>query len=159
MWGLADGGRIDSVSRVILASQRTIFRTFLGKETLGGWRAPEGMSAQFLSFDPRVGGGYRMVLRYAGPDATSKGKTRPGEDEVAVEFRDLLPDERVVEAVRFVTDDPALQGTMMLTTLLDPAREGTKVTLRAENVPDGISAEDHRADMLSSLRNLARLTE
>lgn len=147
------------MSRVILASPRTIFRTFLDKETLGGWRAPEGMSAQFRSFDPRIGGGYRLVLRYAGGDGNAQGKTRPGEDEVVVEFRDLMPDERVVEAVTFVSDDPAFAGTMMLTTRLEPAREGTKVTLLAENVPMGISAEDHRAGMLSSLRNLARLTE
>jgi len=144
---------------VILASQRTIFRTFLDEETLGGWRAPEGMSARFLSFDPRIGGGYRMVLSYDAASAGMQGKTRPGEDEVAVEFRELLPDERVIEAVTFVTDDPGLQGTMVLTTLLEPAREGTKVTLRAEHVPAGISPEDHRAGMLSSLRNLARLTE
>lgn len=156
---MAEERRIDTASRVILASPRTLFRTFLDPEILIGWRAPEGMTAEIRAFDARVGGGYRMVLRYEGVDAADHGKTRPGEDEVVVEFAEMLAEERVVERVRFVSDDARYAGTMILTTILEPAREGTKLTLKAENVPAGISAADHREGMLSSLRNLARLTE
>lgn len=146
-------------SRVILASPRTLFRTFLDAETLCAWRAPEGMTATLKAFDPKVGGGYLMVLRYEGADALEHGKTRPGEDEIAVTFVEMLAEERVVETVRFVTGDAPFLGEMRLTTLFEPAREGTKVTIRAENVPAGISADDHRQGMLSSLRSLANLTE
>ncbi|CAN5495164.1 hypothetical protein BH10PSE12_BH10PSE12_07730 [soil metagenome] len=156
---LSEGGRTDSASRVILASQRTLFRTFQDAETLGAWRTPDGMSAHFVDFDPRIGGGYRMILRYAGADAHRFGKTRPGEDEVVVRFTDRLPDEKMVEAVSFVTDVPEFKGEMVMTTLFEPAHDGTKVTIRAEHVPHGISAADHREGMLMALRNLARLTE
>ena len=151
--------RVDSISRVILANPRAIFRTFLDKETLLAWRAPEGMTAEMKAFDPRVGGGYRMVLRYQGEDAAVQGKSRPGEDEVAVAFLEMHAEERVVESVHFVSDDPLFAEPMILTTILEKDRDGTKVTLRAENVPEAILAEDHKAGMLSALRNLARLTE
>ena len=150
---------MDRASRVILATPRALFRTFLDKETLLAWRAPEGMTAEMKAFDPRVGGGYHMVLRYQGEDAAIHGKTRPGVDEVAVEFVEMIAEERIVESVRFVTDEAGFAEPMILTTLLEKDRDGTKVTLVAENVPGSITAEDHKAGMLSSLRNLARLTE
>lgn len=34
-------------------------------------------------------------------------------------------------------------------------RDGTQVCITAENVPDGVSAQDHRAGMESSLKQLA----
>ncbi|WP_269769754.1 SRPBCC domain-containing protein [Flavisphingomonas formosensis] len=156
---MVNGGRIDSVSRVILASPRTLFRTFLEVETFAAWRVPEGMTASFSAFEPRAGGGYRMVLRYGGPQPHRHGKSRPGEDEVHARFVALYAEEKVVEEVRFVSDDPAFAGVMRLTTLFEPAREGTKVALRAEGVPAGISQSDHQDGMTASLRQLARLTE
>jgi len=156
---LVNGDRIDSVSRVILASPRTLFRTFLDAETLAAWRVPEGMTGSIAAFDPRAGGGYRMLLRYEGPESPAQGKSRPGADQVDVRFLELYAEEKVVEEVRFVSDDPVYAGVMRLTTLFEPAREGTKVTLRAEHVPVGISPDDHRDGMTASLRQLARLTE
>jgi hypothetical protein len=48
---------------------------------------------------------------------------------------------------------------MVMTWTLGPAAGGTLVTLTAENVPPGISAEDHSAGLASSLENLARFVE
>jgi uncharacterized protein YndB with AHSA1/START domain len=144
---------------VILASPRTLFRTFLDAETLAAWRTPDGMSGRITAFEGRVGGGYRMVLRYDGDDAGGRGKTGPREDEVIVAFVEMLAEDRVVERVQFVSDDPVFAKPMTLTTLFEKDRDGTKVTIKAEHVPAGISAEDHRAGLQSSLRNLARLTE
>jgi uncharacterized protein YndB with AHSA1/START domain len=151
--------RVDSASRVIMASPRTLFRAFLDAEMMANWRAPDGMTARLLAFDPRIGGGYRMVLAYDGADGESHGKTRPGEDEMLVAFQELLPDSRIVEAIRFLSDDAAFAGVMTLTTLIEKMLDGTKVTFRAEGVPTGIAPEDHQAGMAASLRNLARLTE
>lgn len=151
--------RIDSASRVILAPPRTLFRAFIDAEAMAAWRAPDGMTARILAFDPRVGGGYRMLLRHDAPTSPVEGKTRPGEDEVEVRFVELLAHERIIEDVTFLSDDPAFAGTMTLTTLFQPDRDGTKVTLEATGVPPGIAPEDHRLGMAASLRNLARLTE
>jgi Activator of Hsp90 ATPase homolog 1-like protein len=57
--------------------------------------------------------------------------------------------------VEFESDDPAYSGTMRMTWSLDPVEAGTRVEIRAEDVPPGISAEDHAAGLASSLRKLA----
>jgi hypothetical protein len=48
---------------------------------------------------------------------------------------------------------------MVMNWLLRPVPEGTEITIRAENVPSGISAEDHAEGLSSSLENLARFLE
>jgi hypothetical protein len=42
-----------------------------------------------------------------------------------------------------------------MTWAVSEADGGTRVDMRADNVPPGISAEDHAAGMTSSLSNLA----
>lgn len=159
MSGSDTTGRIDTASRVIVATPRTLFRTFLDADALIAWRAPDGMSARIQHFDPRVGGGYGMVLGYDETAPATTGKTRTREDEVEVRFREFLPEETVVEEVHFISMDPAFAEPMILTTSFVADRDGTRVTLRAENVPGAISSADHEAGMLSSLNRLARLTE
>jgi hypothetical protein len=98
-----------------------------------------------------------MILRY--DDAGIVGKTGENSDDVAVRFLDLVPGALVSQAVDFVSDDPAFAGTMVMNWLLRPVPEGTEITIRAENVPSGISAEDHAEGLSSSLENLARFLE
>ncbi len=145
-----------TATRVILATPRAIFRAFVDPEVLVKWRAPADMEARLSSFDARPGGGYRMTLLHR---AGIGGKTTPFTDVVQSRFTELLPEERIVEAVSFESDDPAFAGTMMLTTALSPVIDGTRVTLTAQNVPSGISAKDHRVGMESSLKKLATLLE
>ncbi|MCP3731288.1 SRPBCC domain-containing protein [Sphingomonas sp. MG17] len=145
-----------SASRVILASPRNLFRAFVDPEMLASWRAPEGMTATLAAFDPRPGGGYRMVLRYPEPGL---GKTSSDSDVVEVRFAELAAEERIVELVTFTSDDPAFDGEMRLTTSFAPVADGTKVIMVADHVPPGIEQADHEAGMASSLRKLALLTE
>jgi uncharacterized protein YndB with AHSA1/START domain len=157
--GKAGNERLDSASRVILAPPRTLFRAFVDREMLASWRAPDGMSARIERFDPRIGGGYRIVLSYLGGNGEVHGKTSPGKDVCDVRFLELAPDHQIIEEVRFVSDDPAFAEPMTLTTRFEPVIDGTKVTVTARDVPAAISPEDHQAGIASSLRNLARLTE
>jgi hypothetical protein len=64
---------------------------------------------------------------------------------------------RVVQAVGFVSEDPAFSGTMTMTMTWEVASVagGTRIEIRADDVPAGISADDHAAGLTSSLRNLA----
>jgi len=149
--------RIDSASRTILATPRAIFRAFLDPEVIGKWRPPSGMTAEIYSFDARAGGGYRMAFVYE--DAGATGKSEADRDVFTGRFVELVPDSRIVEEVDFDTTDPAFARTMRITTQLTPVSDGTKVTFTAENVPPGISADDHRKGMESSLKNLAMLLE
>jgi len=151
-------GRTDSASRVILATPKALFRAFVDPEMLASWRAPEGMTARIERFNPTIGGGYRILLTYAGT-GPAVGKTSPREDIADVRFRELDPEHRIVEEVQFHSSDPGFAAPMTITTLFEPVRDGTKVTFTATDVPAAIDAKDHQAGMASSLRNLALLTE
>ncbi|APR53170.1 ATPase [Sphingomonas koreensis] len=148
---------IHSASRVIIATPKAIFRAHLDPEVLVKWRAPAGMEARIAEFHAKTGGGYRMALRYLQDD--SAAKSTADSDIVRVRFVELVPDELIVEAAEFESEDPAYAGTMTITTHLSPVTGGTKVSVTASDVPPGISEEDHRQGMESSLKNLALLLE
>jgi uncharacterized protein YndB with AHSA1/START domain len=116
------------------------------------------MTGRFERFDARPGGSYRMVLTYS--DASgAPGKATAESDIVEARFVDIVPGERVVQAVDFVSDDPADAGTMTMTWEVTAVEAGTRLDIVAEDVPDGISAEDHAAGLASSLTNLATYLE
>ena len=87
------------------------------------------------------------------------GKATAASDIVEARFVDIVPRERVVQAVDFVSDDPGYAGTMTMTWEVTAVDAGTRVDIVAEDVPDGISAEDHAAGLASSLTNLAAYVE
>jgi len=137
------------------------------------WSTPPAtVSAQLKSLERSLGeklfkrGGRNLVLTEIGhlvltyADAsTDPGKTTADSDIVEARFIDIVPGVRVVQAVTFVADDPDLAGTMTMTWEVTATHEGTRMDIRAEQVPDGISAEDHAAGLASSLANLAGYVE
>jgi Activator of Hsp90 ATPase homolog 1-like protein len=70
-------------------------------------------------------------------------------------FVDVVPGVRVGQAIDFVSDDPTNAGTMTMTWEVTAGDAGTRVDIRADDVPAGISAKDHAAGLASSLANLA----
>jgi hypothetical protein len=64
-----------------------------------------------------------------------------------------------VQLVDFVSDDSAFAGTMTMTWTVRAVAGKTRVEIIAEDVPDGISADDHQAGLTSSLDNLAHYAE
>jgi hypothetical protein len=66
-----------------------------------------------------------------------------------------VQNDRVVQAVDFVSADPAFAGTMTMTWAVRAVDDGTLVEFIADDVPVGISPEDHSAGMSSSLQHLA----
>ena len=150
--------RTDVASRVIAAPPAQVFAALLDRDALTAWLPPRGMTARFERFDPRPGGSYRLVLTYA--DATgAPGKAAPGSDVVEARYADIVPGRRVVQAVDFVSDDPAFAGTMTMTWEVTAVEGGTRVEIVADDVPDGISVEDHATGLASSLANLADYVE
>lgn len=87
------------------------------------------------------------------------GKTTQAADVFRGRFIELVPGRRIVELAEFESDDPRFAGSMIITTELAPVAGGTEVKFTAENVPVGITAEDHYAGMISSLDNLAEFIE
>jgi uncharacterized protein YndB with AHSA1/START domain len=150
--------RTDTASRVIAAPPDRVYEALVDPEALTAWLPPDRMSGRFDRFDARLGGSYRLVLTYADA-STARGKATADSDIVEGRFIDLVPGERVVQAVGFVSDDPAYAGTMTMTWQLTAVDDGTRVDIRADDVPAGISAEEHAAGLGSSLANLATYVE
>jgi uncharacterized protein YndB with AHSA1/START domain len=138
---------------VVAAAPDRVHAALVEADALLQWLPPGGMTGRFERYDARPGGGYRLVLTY--DDDGSAGKSTPDSDVVEARFVEIVPGARVVQAVEFESDDPAYSGTMRMTWSLDPVEGGTRVEIRAEDAPPGISAEDHAAGLASSLRNLA----
>jgi len=143
---------------VVAAPVARVYAALVDPDALAAWLPPQGMAGRFERFDARPGGGYRLVLTYA--DATTApGKATADSDIVEARFVDIVPGVRVVQAVDFVADDPAYAGTMTMTWEVTAVDGGTRVAIRAEDVPAGISAADHAAGLASSLANLATYVE
>ena len=146
--------RTDKGSRVIGASPERVWAALVDPGALLAWLPPGEMAGRFERFDAQPGGSYRMVLTYS--DASdAPGKASADSDIVEARFVDIVPGERVVQAVDFISDDPANVGTMTMTWQVTAVDGGTRVDIVAQDVPDGISAEDHAAGIASSLTKLA----
>lgn len=137
----------------MVAPPADVYRALLDAQALESWLPPDGMTGRMERFEPHAGGGYRMVLTYTDP-ASSPGKSSEASDVVEVALTELAPDERVVQQVEFASDDPAYAGVMTMTWQLDPAEGGTRVSVRADDVPSGIAQSDHEEGITSSLANL-----
>ncbi|HEY2065803.1 MAG TPA: SRPBCC domain-containing protein [Gemmatimonadaceae bacterium] len=152
-------GASTRTSRIIKARPEEVYTAFVDPAVLVAWLPPAEMTGVIHEFDARVGGGYRMSLFYPPTERRFRGKTTEKEDMVRVRFVELTPPRRIVEAVTFVTDDPAFAGEMTHTVTFDPVPGGTEVTLRFENLPPGLRPEDNDAGARLSLEQLARYFE
>lgn len=150
--------RTDTASRFIAAPPAQVYAALVDREALAAWLPPDGMTGRFERFDPRPGGSYRLVLTYADASRTA-GKATADSDIVEARYVDIVPDVRVVQAVDFVSDNPAFASTMTMTWEVTAVDGGTRVDITADNVPDGIRAEDHAEGLASSLANLAEHVE
>ena len=150
--------RTDRASRLMDAPVSRVFTALVDREALETWLPPGDMTGRFEQFDPTPGGSYRLVLTYSEPSA-SPAKSTAESDVVDVRFLDIIPNDRVVQAVNFVADAPEFAGTMTMTWTVKEEDGGTRVEIVAGDVPEGISAEDHAAGLASSLDNLARYLE
>jgi len=144
----------DTADAVVSGSPERVYAALVDPRARERWLPPHGMSGRIEWFDARPGGGYRMVLAYDDPGVT--GKSAANTDVVEVRFVSLTPPHGLVEEADFVSDDPAFAGTMTMTWRIDPAGGGSRVSITATGVPDGISSADHQTAFRSTLANLDR---
>ncbi|MFI6763629.1 SRPBCC domain-containing protein [Micromonospora sp. NPDC050417] len=145
------------MSQHVAAPRSAVYRALLDPDAIAQWRVPDGMSSQVHEFEAREGGSFRVSLTYDSPEAA--GKSTPHTDTYHGRFLQLVTDERVVEVVEFETTDPAMLGTMTMTTTLTDSGGGTDVLVVHEGIPDGVAAHDNETGTRMALANLARLVE
>jgi uncharacterized protein YndB with AHSA1/START domain len=146
-------------SKVIKAPPEALYRAFTDPAALAVWMAPEDMTGTVHQFDYRVGGGYQMSLYYPASEETDRGKTAAREDRYTARFVELAPPNRIVEAIRFDSADPAFAGEMTMDVTLEAQEGGTLVTILFEDLPPGIRPEDNEAGTESTLEKLARYVD
>lgn len=151
------------VSRIIKAPRHAVYQAFVDEQIVARWLAPGSMQIHVHHFEPHVGGTFRISLTYQNPADAGRGKTESATDTYHGRFVALIPDEKVVEAIEFESNDPGLAGEMTMTVLLAPemihGAEATELTLIYENVPPAIRAEDNEEGARQSLAKLAALLE
>jgi uncharacterized protein YndB with AHSA1/START domain len=152
--------RKDIASKIIKASCDEIYQAIIDPYALACWLPPKNMQAQINQFELWEGGKYQITLSYDQPEDREKfAKSSDGSDITQGKFLKLLPGECVSQSVEFVSENPDFAGSMIITYELKSHGEQTLVTIIAENVPKGISVEDHLAGMNSTLANLAHYLE
>jgi len=132
------------ISRVIHAPREAVYRACSEPAELVRWRFPLDMTARLLS---AAHSGYRMTLGYQDGRA----------DTFAASFVQRVPNERIVERVRFEAANRP--GEMTVTTALRDVEGGTEVRLQFEGLPASIRPEDNEEGTRQALTRLAELVE
>lgn len=140
---------------VIHATAKKIYEALTSAHALETWQAPHKMTGKVHHFDLREGGGYSMSLYYPDDEPRFVGKTAANEDRFTVRFVKLLPNEKIIQTVKFDTTDPDFMGEMTMEIVLREKDDGTAVTFTYTGLPIGIAPEDNEAGTASSLKKLA----
>jgi uncharacterized protein YndB with AHSA1/START domain len=141
-----------SATRLVQAPPVAVYDALVDPAAVARWRVPDGMRAEVLEWEAWTGGRFRVSLTY---DGDGIGKTAGGTDTYSGRFAELVPGERVVEAIAFDSPDPALGGEMTMTTTLRGVAGGTEVELRHDGIPDAVPAEDNATGTRMALAHLA----
>lgn len=144
--------------RIIKATATKIYNALTDPKGLETWQVPGDMTGKVHRYDLREGGSYVMSLFY--PDKEDRsGKTSGNEDRFTATFVKLDPPKKIIESIRFDTDDPHLSAEMRMEITLEPMGDETKVTFLFSNIPPGIKPADNEKGTLSSLEKLAHYVE
>lgn len=146
-----------TVSCHIDAPRPAVYRALLDARAVERWKVPDGMTCRVHEFEPREGGSIRISLTYDSPD--EKGKTTRHTDTYRGRFARLVPNEEMVEIDEFESDDPALQGEMIVTIILSDEDGGTRVVAVHKGLPDVIPPEQNELGWRMSFEKLKVLLE
>jgi uncharacterized protein YndB with AHSA1/START domain len=134
--------------RVLRTTPEKVYRAFTDADAMCRWIPPYGFLGKMHSFDPKVGGTFRMSFTNFGTGHShSFGGT----------FLELVPHERLRYTDKF--DDPNLPGEMTVTVTLKAVICGTEVNIEQAGIPELIPAEMCYLGWQESLFQLAHLVE
>lgn len=145
------------LTKSISAPRERVYEALLDAEAVARWKVPAGMKCEVHEFQPYEGGRLRISLTYDEQDRA--GKTFAHTDTYHGRFVKLVPNQLVIEADEFETDDPALLGEMMVTIGLSDGPDGTELVALHEGLPEGLSPAENEIGWRESLTRLAALVE
>lgn len=141
----------------IRAPRALVYRALLDAADVQHWMVPDDMMSEVHTFDPVVGGAFRISLTYDTPSRT--GKTSSNTDTHHGWFTRLEENALVEQAVEFETDDPGMQGRMTITYELVDVADGTELRATHRDLPRALSPSDNALGWRMSLGKLAALVE
>lgn len=138
------------LKRVIKASPEKIYKAFTDADALSAWLPPHGFVGKMHSYEPKVGGKFRMSFYTV---------TKSWSNTFGGTYIELVPNKRIVHTDRFESDDPSMQGEMKVTIVLTPQADGTLLEIVQEGIPGGPAASGAPYGWSQSLDKLAQLVE
>ena len=132
------------IKRVINAPPTRVYEAWIDPAQLKEWWGPEGVRTRSLSSDARVGGKYRWDL------VNQEGE----EMSVFGEYRELVPEKRIVFTWQWDDDKVWENRTSLVTIELFDRDGGTEVRLRHEQLPSEESRDRHSEGWNSLLNRL-----
>uniref|UniRef100_UPI00300BE9BA SRPBCC domain-containing protein n=1 Tax=Nocardia sp. SSK8 TaxID=3120154 RepID=UPI00300BE9BA len=141
----------------INASRAEVYRLLLDGEAVRMWMVPDGMASEVHRFEAEVGGSFSITLIY--DEVVGEGRTIPQHDAYFGTFRQLVPNEQVVEVLEFVTEQPEMTGAQTVTFTLTDENGGTRLDVLHEGVPQGLTPADNEVGWQMALRKLVALAE
>jgi len=138
------------LKRHIKASPEKIYKAFTDGDALAAWLPPHGFIGKMHSYEPKVGGKFRMSFYTA---------TKSWQNTFGGTYEELVPYSKIVHTDKFETDDPSMQGEMRVTILLTAKDDGTLLEIEQAGIPAGPSASGAPYGWAQSLDKLAQLVE
>lgn len=137
------------LSRVIKAKPEKVYKAFLDEDALAAWLPPHGFVAKMHSFDPRVGGTFRMSFHTV---------TKSWSHTFGGKYVELVANQKIVHNDKFESNDPSMQGEMRVTIKLTAVPEGTLLEIEQAGIPAAV-ASGSPYGWAQSLDKLAQLVE
>jgi uncharacterized protein YndB with AHSA1/START domain len=121
------------IKRFINAPRSRVYEAWTDPAQLKEWWGPEGVRTHSFAADPKVGGKYRWDLfNQEGEEMTVFG-----------EYRELVPEKRIVFTWKWDDDDDWESRNSVVTIELSDRDAGTELTLRHEQLPSEPSRDRH----------------
>ena len=134
--------------RVLRAPRERVYRAFLDPAAMCKWLPPHGFTATMHTFDPRVGGGYRMSFTNFGTGSAHS---------FSVTYVEMVENTRLRHTDTF--DPPGPPGQMEVLIEFRDVINGTELTIVQSGIPSMIPTEFCVLGWQESLALLALLVE
>lgn len=145
---MSQKGNTIKLHRVLKAPVKRVYKAFISPEAQSQWLPPNGFLCKVHSFEPMVGGTFKMSFTNFTTDHTHS---------FGGEFLELQPEKLIRYTDRF--DDPNLPGEIVVTVTFSENIGVTELRIVQENVPSVIPPEMCYLGWQESLKKLAQLVE